>query len=641
MGNSRVEETETTPNWDKVLEGLTSDKIYKYFNENKNTGSNYDDVCEIKKEWKTPCSEFKEICNKFAKNLEGIFCKEHKENTINYCIFLKYWAYEQIKKKCKKNKTDIELSPLTDKLKNLQYSIKKVCPEKFECYDYYSDYMDGWEEEKLLYEYFLNFDEIYNYINTKNDYEKYKKYVEHILGLYEKKISKGCCKIKYYHLCDHYFRCDPKYHPKLLLSNLEEPKGNPTPSESDIHGIDISAEIDEKKKYLDEDGVYIIPTRTDFVIPDLQDGWHKRKDKSKSRIQNVRCIMNYAAKNSDYALVSCYNFEKGYPDVEHIFRPTKKEEDFYSKLKEKENKPRNSMSSSSDYTNSSPKGLNKNEKVATKTNITAVLPESIQGYSPLGELINKKKDEYAGEYQPSRREAYVFAPTARNYDIGGEESGRVPCTYIKINEDKTKECVKKENLNEIKVFTDPKAQNLSAVGDVAMSSATDSYTDEYLDDFETIGHSMFKTPMFRGATLAALLAGIVFVFFIYFKFTPFGSWFGRKNSKKENMYMEMPIEYEQNVQSEYYEAPQRRDNVRDRPTRDPSPSRSPRQRSSSRSRSSPSQRPSQSPRSSPGPSPGPSPSQSQRPSSNSRSRSSSSRQKDPPKERIRIAYHAS
>ncbi|KNA00827.1 variable surface protein Vir12g [Plasmodium vivax North Korean] len=518
MGNPEVATAPITNKWDKVLEGLTSDKIYKDFDKDENTG-NYNKDCEQKIIGDNACPDFQKICKKFARNLEDIFCKKHGGNTVNYCILLKYWVYEQIKKICKSNENNIKLSPFTDKLKNVQYSIEKRSPVKFECYDYYNDYTDNWKDEKELYEYFINFDEINTRIIKKeNGNGDYKEYVEHIRDLYKEKKDKGCCKIKYYHLCDHYFRCDPRYDPEVLLSKLKGSTGEKVSSVSGKHGIDISEEIAEQKKYKYEDEIYI-PTGTDVVIPNVPLGWHKRKDKSKSRIQNVRCIMNYAAQNSKYALVSCYNFEKGYPDLEHIFRPTKEEEVFYSKLKEnKEQGHYDNLSSSLVHRKSFPKGSNKNVKAATEPNITAVMPAWMHGYSPLGELIREKQSDYTVEPQKSRALTYTYAPIARSSDLNEGEFSRIPCIYIKINEKGEKECVKKEDLNKIQVFTNQELQNLGTEETVATSPATDSHADESLGFFETIiGDSMFKTPMFRGATLAVLLAGMVFVFFIYYK----------------------------------------------------------------------------------------------------------------------------
>ncbi|GAB69540.1 CYIR protein [Plasmodium cynomolgi strain B] len=292
-------------------------------------------------------------------------------------------------------------------------------------------------------------------------------------------------------------------------------------SKTDKHGIDISEQIGENDKYKYFDTYK--PNETDVVIPNVRVGWHKSKNKSKSRIQNVRCLINYALKNSDYALVSCYNSEKGYRDYEHIFRPTKEEENFYSKLKkDKEKESHNRASSSLDYTNQFSIGTNKNGKGATKSNITPVMPAWMQGYSSLGEFIKGKRMSILKNLKRTSRRRR------------GRKK-RIPCTYIKINEDKTIECVDKDKLNEIIIFKDiegknlstvendairtaiHKGQNLNTADNVDRSSATDSSTVESIDNFETTEDSIFKTPMFRGSTLAALLVGVVSVFFIYYK----------------------------------------------------------------------------------------------------------------------------
>ncbi|GAB65365.1 VIR-like CYIR protein [Plasmodium cynomolgi strain B] len=179
---------------------------------------------------------------------------------MDYCILLKYWVYDQIKKFNKNGKKDIDVFVLTEKLRKLQYTIRNEESVNFECYDDYSDYFSNWEEEKALYEYFVNFKEIIDSSKPDNTGEnKYIPYIQYIVKLYKKKTTEeGCCNTKCHHPCDHYFNCDPEYDPENLLLKLK-------------------------------------------------------------------------AKEKGYALVSCYNIGKKYPNVENIFRPTKKRKNFILK----------------------------------------------------------------------------------------------------------------------------------------------------------------------------------------------------------------------------------------------------------------------------------------------------------------------
>ncbi|GAB69574.1 CYIR protein [Plasmodium cynomolgi strain B] len=117
MGDSGKAQTQTTKNWEKELEGLPSHKIYEHFNENDDTGNKYDKECKINGTDSINCTEFENICKKFANSLEDILCKKHGNDTINYCILLKYWVYEQIKQKCGNNNKNIKAVFLTEKLK--------------------------------------------------------------------------------------------------------------------------------------------------------------------------------------------------------------------------------------------------------------------------------------------------------------------------------------------------------------------------------------------------------------------------------------------------------------------------------------------------------------------------------------------
>ncbi|SCO72143.1 Plasmodium vivax Vir protein, putative [Plasmodium vivax] len=361
---------------------------------------------------------------------------------MEHCILLKYWIYDELKKKFSTG-DKINVLLLTEQLKKLQYNIKKEELVKFDCYDDYNDYMSNWEVERNLSEYFISFDEIKNKNNLAKDVkDKYIKYLQYIKTIYdEKKNKERCCDLDNRYLYDHYFNCNPEYDPNHLLLKLngesEKPNNNVQVAEVKGTSSGQSGSGEDSTKKSDA---------PDIVIPNVPIGWNKRRHKHRTELYDVKCIMNYADRKNGYALVSCYNTGKKYPNAEYIFRPTKEEDEFFAKIKKEKERgmlrkttrgdSQDSVRSEQGVTEKSAEGRSQDGKSATpKPKIHVGIPEYLRGYSLLGEYIKERSNNTYGSYQPGREAAFTYSGSGRRF-IPGVDETKVGWTYTKLENGK-------------------------------------------------------------------------------------------------------------------------------------------------------------------------------------------------------------
>ncbi|VUZ99963.1 PIR protein, partial [Plasmodium vivax] len=170
-----------------ILKDLPAHKIYSELNENFQSEPKFDGYCKRMRKFKKNDNEMKNLCKRIAYNLEklsGIL----------------------------RNDANDELS-------------KSYCS-----YEYYEDYkFSQWKKMKNLHDYFKNFDQIKEKINSAGDKykkdSKYIKYIKYISEIYDEHESE-CCGYEYDkdELCPTYFNCDDDLHPEKLLSLLESNK---------------------------------------------------------------------------------------------------------------------------------------------------------------------------------------------------------------------------------------------------------------------------------------------------------------------------------------------------------------------------------------------------------------------------------
>ncbi|KMZ82188.1 variable surface protein Vir12 [Plasmodium vivax India VII] len=274
-----------------ILKELPAYKTYEIF-ENIANSSDYNSKC---KSLESTGNKAKELCEKYAKNLEytctsgtttttgkSISVPEAKVN----CLLLKYWLFNKIRKLSVNEPKDKNRDTIIHTIYELQIEINKKKDNKFPCFNDIYEYLDNWEEEKHLYEYFMNFPKIESF--KKTDCEAYKKYINYVKTYYDKKKENElCCKDNHFK-CSDYFNCDPKYHPDKILNK--------------INGTDTATE--------------------GASVPGSKSNSDSDKKKPKTRIENHRCIVRRHPTDPHLAYLSCFNVPTVYKNVDDYFPAT-------------------------------------------------------------------------------------------------------------------------------------------------------------------------------------------------------------------------------------------------------------------------------------------------------------------------------
>ncbi|KMZ94679.1 variable surface protein Vir12 [Plasmodium vivax Mauritania I] len=205
------------------------------------------------------------------------------------CLLLKYWLFNKIKKLSDNELKGKNLDTLIQTIHNLQFEIYKKQDNRFFCFNDIYEYLDNWEEEKYLYEYFKNVPKIESFNKTnETDCEAYKKYINHVKTYYDKKKEKELCCTNNYFKCSDYFNCDPKYHPDKILNK--------------INVTDTAAK-----------GASVSGLTSDSI---------STEETPKTRIENHRCIVRRDPNDPHLAYLSCFNVPTVYKDVDDYFPKT-------------------------------------------------------------------------------------------------------------------------------------------------------------------------------------------------------------------------------------------------------------------------------------------------------------------------------
>ncbi|VUZ93890.1 PIR protein [Plasmodium vivax] len=294
--------------YETVLKDLSAYKIYKELNATVDKDKYCIDCKEVAKLDSTYPGIYK-FCRKLARNLrkklDNIKSLETNEN--DRCLYLIYWTYEEIKKIHKsgiKRMYEIPFFPVILKVANdINYQLtgndifdkseeiskkfdKKVISirefiEKQEnlykldivefnklskeeyvnnyeftdykpCFYFFDCDLDECGEMRDLFDYFKNYSSIESKnFNIGNERQTHCKYVSHINTLYDKYIEQ-CCSC--YHNsnectdeCPHYFKCDQKYNPDNLYSELNCKKEIPS---NNFKKVELPAPIDHYAQYI-------------------------------------------------------------------------------------------------------------------------------------------------------------------------------------------------------------------------------------------------------------------------------------------------------------------------------------------------------------------------------------------------------
>ncbi|SBS93670.1 PIR Superfamily Protein [Plasmodium malariae] len=210
--------------YDEVLQQLPLYKIYNEFNSEVRE-VDYNISCDkfdsVKEKYKNDCVN---LCKKVARNLNNLTKADKSWSYDSRCSHYKYWIYEEITKLFKEDPMDKDVEDVVKSFFNLQ----SVLTATYGIYSCKNDFIQkniselkDKIEEKYLHDYFTN----YKMIKSKNvcnkvKMNKYKKYINYIYSIYQKKKNK-CCKPGVL-TCPHYFfNCNDEFNPNMLLSELK------------------------------------------------------------------------------------------------------------------------------------------------------------------------------------------------------------------------------------------------------------------------------------------------------------------------------------------------------------------------------------------------------------------------------------
>ncbi|SBT85165.1 PIR protein [Plasmodium ovale] len=207
---------------ENLLKGLPTYKIYAELEKDVSNASNFSTECAEVNSFEGQYPEVSKLCAKIAKNFQDFSnIKSMITSGDDHILYLIYWTYNAIRKFFISNFKQVP-THLSEKLLNVANKSYHKKHNKYIITGYSHNFFEK-TEEKDLFDYFTNFDQLI--INIKNDNyncDKYCAYVAYIKEIYEKhQFSEkyDCCVM--FDCDEDYFKCDAKYKPHDLLSELK------------------------------------------------------------------------------------------------------------------------------------------------------------------------------------------------------------------------------------------------------------------------------------------------------------------------------------------------------------------------------------------------------------------------------------
>ncbi|KAI4837499.1 hypothetical protein MKS88_003975 [Plasmodium brasilianum] len=207
--------------FEEILKKLPSYKIYNEFNSGDNIAK--DSIC--KEEDYEKCPDKKaciNLCKKIERNFKNLSEKRESEDYEKSCSHHTYWVNEEIMNLFKTNSQNS-----VEDIVNKFVKLGSILTETYRinnCNYYFAHKnlidIKNKNEEKYLYDYFTNYESIRSKYTCNNvTIDKYKKYISAISNIYSIK-EVDCCKSGML-TCPHYFlKCDKDFNPTNLLNEL-------------------------------------------------------------------------------------------------------------------------------------------------------------------------------------------------------------------------------------------------------------------------------------------------------------------------------------------------------------------------------------------------------------------------------------
>ncbi|VUZ93215.1 PIR protein [Plasmodium vivax] len=429
-------------------------------------------------------SDEHKLCEKFERNLRKISKMEDKGIRKDKCLHFIYWIYEEARKIINKGNQKFTNADFISKFRDVQTKIYEEGKKEYYCKIYFDDTLDKWKEQKVLHDYFRNYDKInLKESSDRGKCQKYNQYIDFIRKMYDKhaKQEKECCKDYHIHYWDHcdYFKCHDIYNPNKII--LKRNCGNKQASaDPEAEGFAKSIKEVDSNIFLLENSMIVKP---------------------------AKCVKTYNA--------------------------TKHHEGYSCLLPEyPEQKKTNTTN------RDSPK------KVDLGKYISVI---DMSSYKNVSEIkIEDSKNQYNFD-RPTSEMMTLFNEVPRDVRKAYRKRKHLECSYDKNG--KTILCKIPDNPipeepERIPIITTVKG----SIYDSDLGMEADVLENNYT----------------RIAVVFILALGALLIFFIYYKFTPFGSWIRNRRRGKKNV-EETYIKHKQRLpyrEFEHEEVPTQRKRIR-------------------------------------------------------------------------------
>ncbi|GAB65084.1 VIR-like CYIR protein [Plasmodium cynomolgi strain B] len=206
-----------------IYKKLPSYKLYKKIDESI-TDTTYDNYCAKVNPLDITNDEITKFCQKFARNLKELPTIESiGKNAHDACLSVTYWFYYELNKILGKQGYSAHRERIINSFIDVESKIYNEllnANNKDKCPIEVKTNFEKKKEEKILYDYFNNYNTIFHCNNSSNK-EKCSEYCKYVNEIYKKYIEnqKKCCGINYLN-CGDYFKCNGKYNPLILLNKL-------------------------------------------------------------------------------------------------------------------------------------------------------------------------------------------------------------------------------------------------------------------------------------------------------------------------------------------------------------------------------------------------------------------------------------
>ncbi|CAG9475188.1 unnamed protein product [Plasmodium vivax] len=512
---------------DDLLKGLPSSDKYEKLNKEVSE-STHDSDCKVLSNNGT----IKSLCKKFLRNIDELYklkdnIKDHKDERL-YVI---YWMLDALRRNTKPNSRHINGTNINDivNVGNIHYN-------KTYSNFLFSDYKFDLEEAKkgkYLHDYFKNYEKI---LECKNDEcAKYYKYVSYIRNIYYE-LQPICFELR----CD-YFLYDSKYDPDDVLSKLKKRIQQNSGEENKRTEIVSNGKVEEPESHksnVDMVIKYMICYKiqdadTTLVRYKCEDPAYRQHTEKVIPGKNIKKMEIYVGTTSD-AIQKIPN-----QGCKKIYNNS---DTFYGlNCNENINKKEGLKYSENDAVTVADSGRNTGKVADSTRSIDEVL--DTERFVPGVKLLSAHRDvkNLRGDYENDDSETIpdtgkeddlvTFFPEFSKKDREKYVDREVPdCEYYKFKQNKIF-CVNPLKPHEINKNGAKVDNILTSRGNKVIIIDNRPVLSAMLGENST----SLSFDIFRMITVVAAIIGLIFVLFIYIKFTPLGPYLRRCVSKKKKV----------------------------------------------------------------------------------------------------------